>query len=309
MNTNSSTPEITSVEEPSTHTVQRPYGGIVGLREVRDPAGRLVVTVFPMDLDERYAVIGESLATCYVLVAEGEVRIGHRRRIDNASLRKATAAAQGAAGEVYLIHAKRENWLFRAALPFLEDRLTELAKEAGLAEVTNDASARTWSGEDHAILGHFVSESLRLLFDAGCRVFHATPASRLPAAAEGDRGIDAAKNETAEIDVDAVSSVGGELALDDAGLWARGYHGAEGFVVLAGSELRTVVDPSADLRRRREQLAEIMVPIPGVDDRLRLEAAVCFRSPAIAAEFLTGAKMGGTTWVRPRYAEQIMVAE
>jgi len=310
MDINSSTPDTTlTVQEPSTHTVHRPYGGIESLREIRDPAGRLVVTVVPFGMAERFTIIRESLAACYVLVAEGEVCINHIRRIDNATLRQAMAAAQGAAGEVYLIHAQRENWLFRAALPYLEDRLTELAREAGLLEVTNCASARTWSGEDHAILDRFVGESLRLLFDAGCRVFHTTPASRSPATAEADRGIAPATDETAEIDVDALPHLGGELALADAGLWTRGFYGAEGFIVLAGSEVRTVVDPSADLRKLRKQLAEILVPIPGVDDRLRLEAAVCFRSPAIAANFLTGAKTDATDWVRPRYAEQIMVAE
>ncbi len=278
------------------------------MREIRDPAGRLVVTVFPFDLADRYTVLRESLAACYVFVAEGEVDIGHMR-LDNAALRQAVAAAQGAPGEVYLIHAQRENWLFRAALPFLEDRLTELAKEAGLVEGTNCASARTWDSEDHAILGAFLDESLRLLFDAGCRVFNATPTSRSAAAAEADRGVAATEEETAAIDVDAVPTVGGELALADAGLWARAYYAPEGFVVLAGSEVRTVADPSADLKKLREQLAEIMVPIPGVDDRLRLEAAVCFPSAAIAATVLTGIKMGDAAWVRPRYAELIMVAE
>ncbi len=309
MDNNSSTPETPAAQEPSTHTVHRPYGGIEGLREISDPAGRLVVTVIPFGLADRYTVLRESLAACYVIVAEGEVDIGHIPRIDNAGIRQAVAAAQGAPGEVYLIHAQRENWLFRAALPYLEDRLTELAEEAGLVEVTHCASARTWDSEDHAIFDRYVDESLRLLFDAGCRVFHATPASRPAAAAEADRGVAPAEEETAAIDVDAVPTAGGELALADAGLWARGYYGADGFVVLAGSEVRTVADPSADLKKLREQLAEIMVPIPGVDDRLRLEAAVGFSSAAIAAKVLTGAKMGDTDWVRPRYAEQIMVAE
>ncbi|WP_143198100.1 hypothetical protein [Bradyrhizobium sp. AS23.2] len=313
MDINSSTPEVTLiVQEPSTHTVHRPYGGIEGLREIRDPAGLLLVTVFPLGMAERYSVVRESLAACYVLASQGEVYIGQSRWIDNASLQQATASAQDIAGEVYLIHAQRENWLFRTALPYLEDRLTELAEEAGLVEVTNCASARTWSSEDHAILGRFVGESLRLLFDAGCRVFHTTPASRPPAAAEADRAIVPAIEETAEIDVDAVPHLGGELALADAGLWARGYYGAEGFVVLAGSEVRAAINPSANGRSISmlpEQLAEIMVPIPGVDNRLRLGAAICFRSPAIAAKFLTGATMGSTNWVRPRYAEQIVVAE
>ena len=48
MDMNTSTPETTStVQDPSMHTVQRPYGGIEGLREIRDLAGRLMVTVVP----------------------------------------------------------------------------------------------------------------------------------------------------------------------------------------------------------------------------------------------------------------------
>jgi hypothetical protein len=306
MDTNTPTPETTStVQDPSMHTVQRPYGGIDGLREIRDSAGRLMVTVVPPGMASRFPVVRESLAACYVVVGQGRIDIGQSRWVGNASLQHAAAPATSVAGEVYIIHAQRNDWLFRVALPFLEFRLTELAREAGLVEVSNGASPRTWSSEDRALFERFVGESRRLLFDAGCRAFNTTPASQLPATAEADRGIDLAEEAPAQIDVDAVPTVGGELALPYAGLWARGYYGPDGFIVLPGSEVRTPVT----MKKLREQLAEILVPIPGIDDRLRLEAAVCFRSAAIAAKFLTGAKMGGTKWVRPPYAEQIMFAE
>ncbi len=313
MDTNTPTPETTStVQDPSMHTVQRPYGGIDGLREIRDSAGRLMVTVVPPGMASRFPVVRESLAACYVVVGQGRIDIGQSRWLGNASLQHAADPATSVAGEVYIIHAQRNDWLFRVALPFLEFRLTELAREAGLVEVSNGASPRTWSSEDRALFERFVGESRRLLFDAGCRAFNTTPASQLPATAEADRGIDLAEEAPAQIDVDAVPTIGGELALPYAGLWARGYYGPDGFIVLPGSEVRTAVNPSAtrrSIKKLREQLAEILVPIPGVDDRLRLEAAVCFRSAAIAAKFLTGAKMGGTKWVRPPYAEQIMFAE
>jgi hypothetical protein len=313
MDTNTPTPETTStVQDPSLHTIQRPYGGIDGLREIRDLAGRLMVTVVPPGMASRFPVVRESLAACYVVVGQGRIDIGQSRWLGNASLQHAAAPATSVAGEVYIIHAQRNDWLFRVALPFLEFRLTELAREAGLVEVSNGASPRTWSSEDRALFERFVGESRRLLFDAGCRAFNTTPASQLPATAEADRGIDLAEEAPAQIDVDAVPTIGGELALPYAGLWARGYYGPDGFIVLPGSEVRTAVNPSAtrrSIKKLREQLAEILVPIPGVDDRLRLEAAVCFRSAAIAAKFLTGAKMGGTKWVRPPYAEQIMFAE
>lgn len=297
-----------------THTVHRPFGGIEDLREIRDPAGRLMVTVFPFEIARRFSAAYETVAACYVLLGHGKIYIGHSRQTGKRLFEHASDPAKSFAGEVYIIHAQHDGWLFRVALQYLEDRLTELAQEAGLVELTNCVSARTdhRSDEDRMIFERFVSESQRLLFDAGCRAINAAPASQLPAAAEANRGVDPADEVPAQIDVDAVPSLGGELGLDCCDLWARGYHCKEGFVVLAGAEVRTVVNRSAKdtfIVELREGFKDVLVPIRGVDDRQRLEAAVLFESAAMAAKFLIGARMGGTKWVRPRYAEQILVAE
>jgi hypothetical protein len=222
------TPENTTVQDPSLHTVHRPHGGIDGLREIRDSAGRLMVTVVPLGMARRLSVAFEALAACCVLVGEGKVHIGQSHWMGKRSLQQAADPGKGFAGEVYMIHAQHEDWLFRAALPYLEHRLTEIAREAGLLEVTHSASAQaSTSSDERAIFEGFVGASLRLLFDAGCRAF-TRPASQLEDAAEADSGLDPAEEEPAQIDVDDVPSVGGELALDDGGLWARGYHSAPG---------------------------------------------------------------------------------
>jgi len=48
-----------------------------------------------------------------------------------------------------------------------------------------------------------------------------------------------------EIDVIGVAPISGQLELSYTGLWARGYESQRGFVVLAGSEVRTDIDATA----------------------------------------------------------------
>jgi serine/threonine protein kinase len=77
-------------------------------------------------------------------------------------------------------------------------------------------------------------------------------------------------------------------------LWARGYPAQRGFIVMAGSELRSTVKPRAPpiLSSRRADLAtaDALATIPGASDRLRLRVAVWFPSRAIAAKVLCGSK-------------------
>jgi hypothetical protein len=162
-----------------------------------------------------------------------------------------------------------------------------------------------------ASLDIFVDHGERLLFDAGCRVLRSNFASQRRLVVEADAtGVD--DTGPMRIGVVATPPVGSELELAYGDLWARGYPTSDGFVVMAGSEVRSTVNPSAPqiVETRRDELmeAEALVAIPGVQDRQRLCVAVCFPSPAIAAKVVTGAHVDSSKWQPPRYPRPILIA-
>jgi hypothetical protein len=91
-----------------------------------------------------------------------------------------------------------------------------------------------------------------------------------------------------------------ELALSFCDLWARGYEHQGRFVVAAGSEMRMVVNPSANehtvTRRKRLIETDTATEVDGLGDRFRLQVAVAFPSRAIAAKVLCGAHVGSEKW-------------
>jgi hypothetical protein len=103
-----------------------------------------------------------------------------------------------------------------------------------------------------------------------------------------------------EIGVVATPAGAPEFQLAYGDLWARGYAEADGFVVTAGSEIRTLVNPSVNpiLHKRRAELetAGVLAEIPGLRERKRLLAAVWFPSRAIAAKVVSGAHVSGNKW-------------
>jgi hypothetical protein len=102
-----------------------------------------------------------------------------------------------------------------------------------------------------------------------------------------------------------------ELALSFCDLWARGYEHQGRFVVAAGSEMRMVVNPSANEHTvtRRKRLIETgtATEVDGLADRFRLQVAVAFPSRAIAAKVLCGAHVGSEKW-RPLCARPYVIA-
>ncbi|OKO86822.1 hypothetical protein [Bradyrhizobium sp. AS23.2] len=162
-----------------------------------------------------------------------------------------------------------------------------------------------------------VTDGRRLLFDAGCRILNGNLASQLPAQAAIQAAIDDNQDvdEAVEIELPITLPPEGEptLELDYCGIWARGYHGHEGFVVTAGSEVRNVQTPSLrkNIKRLRADLLGrgVVVPIAGVKNRLRFQVAWPFFSAAVAAKFVTGAHVAATKWVRPRTLAPIARAE
>ena len=161
--------------------VCRPMGSIEGPRAIRDPVGRLIVSACPFAIVKKLSTVRERLAGCYILADHATAYIGESEMIGRRFSEHAGDPSMGFALEAYVIHAQQPEALSRRALLYLQHRLTDIAKKAGLVEVSNNASPQAfqWSDEERAIYEHFVGDSLRLLFDAGCRVFHSNFVSQL----------------------------------------------------------------------------------------------------------------------------------
>ncbi|WP_407117267.1 hypothetical protein [Bradyrhizobium sp. LMG 9283] len=300
-------PSETIPVQPCTHTIYRPRGGIEGYRQVRDPAGRLAVTAFPIAMAKDLAASCDLWSACYVIAGHGEAYIGESNRAARCVAEHAADPAKAFAAEAYLLHEQEPHTLAWSARLYLDHRLTALAQEAGLVTLANTAPPRVlpWPVEHTATLERLVTEGRRLLFDAGCRIFNANRVRRLPADAEikGSQNAD----EAAATDLPMASPPEGELELDYCGIWARGHHDDEGFVVSAGSEVRNILNASLrqNIRDLRAELRAkgVLVPIAGVQDRLRFRVGWTFFSAAVAAKLITGAHVAATKWVRPRSPE------
>lgn len=200
---------------------------------------------------------------------------------------------------------------------YLQHRLTVLAEQAGLVEVVKGVNPQVpeVSECERATLERYLQIAGGLLFDAGCRVFRSNFESQRPGLLDVPPAVSAADDEddAMQINVIATPTFGSELELDYCGLWGRGFPVSDGFVVMAGSEVRSEVNPSANpiVRTRRRILTDAgaLIAILGLADRLRLEMPVLFRSAAIAAKFVTGAHVNSGVWVRPCHRQPILIAE
>ncbi len=115
-----------------------------------------------------------------------------------------------------------------------------------------------------------------------------------------------------EIGAAAVPIGTGEQQLAYGDLWARGsvYQGR--FVVAAGSEMRKGTTASVEshiVDRRKELIGrEVLVAIPGVDDRSRLNRPVAFPTLAMAAKVLSGSDIGKSNWRPLPTATPVIIA-
>ncbi|WP_271553575.1 hypothetical protein [Bradyrhizobium sp. CCBAU 45394] len=295
--------------QPCTHTIYRPFGGIEGYRLISDPAGRLAVTTFPMEMARRLSASMDQWSACYLLTGGGQAYLGQSHYAMKCIAEHVVDPAKAFASDVFLIHAQEEprtmDWSTRL---YLEHRLSELAREAGLVRLANTVEPRVlpWRLEQTATLELLATQARRLLFDAGCRVVDGNLLSQPTAQGKGDDSDDA--KEAVEIAC-PTRPVPEEFAFDYRGIWARGYHADQGFVVAAGSELRATETHSLrkNIKRLRADLLarDVVVPIAGVTDRLRFQVDWCFFSAAVAAKFVAGAHVAGTKWVLPRNAPPI----
>jgi predicted GIY-YIG superfamily endonuclease len=301
---------IASAQPRSTIKVHRPLGGIADYRELQDGVSRVIVSAFPVtaikDLDPAQA----SMAASYILASHDMAYFGETGNLYQRLMKHASSPSKSFAREVYVISG---HGFDKTKAIYLQYRLTKIAEEAGHVHVVKGVNPQVLDLPDcdRAPLDLFVEHSDRLLFDAGCRALRSpfasqrrTPQAGTEASPETD------DNAPIEIGVISTPPLGSELELSYSGLWARGYPAQDGFIVMAGSELRSAVNPSAPpiLSSRRADLtaADALATIPGVSDRLRLRVAVWFPSRAIAAKVLCGAK-DASTWDLPGYPQPIVI--
>jgi len=293
--------------------VHRPLGGIEGLREVHDDVGRLSVSAFPFAMVRDMSMTRAAVPACYILADHCTAYIGESGNVGRRLTDHFRDQTKAFAREAYVISGYEAAWFDTTAALYLQYRLTKIAEQAGLVDVVKGANPQVLELPSHrrTSLDIFVEQAERLLFDAGCRVLRSNFASQRRPVVE----VDAANVDDTgpmQIGVVATPPVGSELELAYGDLWARGYPTPDGFVVMAGSEVRSTVNPSAPqiVETRRDELmdAEALVAIPGVQDRQRLCVAVRFPSAAIAAKVVTGAHVDSSKWQPPRYPQPILIA-
>ncbi|WP_143197738.1 hypothetical protein [Bradyrhizobium sp. AS23.2] len=109
--------------QPCTHTIYRPFGGIEGYRQIRDPGGRLAVTACPLAMVRSLAATGD-LSACYVIAGQGRAYIGASNRALKCVAEHAEGPAKAFAAEAFLLHEQEPHTLEWSARLYLEHRLT-----------------------------------------------------------------------------------------------------------------------------------------------------------------------------------------
>jgi hypothetical protein len=307
---------IRSNDCPSTALIHRPFGGVLGYRRISDRATRAVVHAFPMPELPRVAAAGLLSTPGAYAMTDGKVAyIGESRRPSRRLSEHAADSAKEFAREVFVIGGCEGAAFDKLLAVDLQFRLTRCAVEAGVVTVwkgTNPPEPDLTDAE-RATHDRIAADALRLLHDAGCRIFHPVDAGApaQPEEALSDEPVDPADSEPITIGVSTVPLGSQEFELRYGGLWARGYWAAGRFVVSAGSEVRQAINDSAQplTRSRRAELiaAGVLSPIPGIGDRRRLTVAISFPSTSIAAKVLAGAHSAGR-WVPRDPSQAVLLA-
>jgi hypothetical protein len=312
-----------STPESCTSIIHRPAGGIAGVREVFDDASRLAVWSFPMAHARDLLVAKASVTACYILAGHDTVYFGETNSLYRRLSEHLLDSTKAFAREVFVVTGLGDASFDKTTAVFLQWALDHAAGKAGLVAVLKGVNPRlldlpSWR---RATLDRIVQDALRLLFDAGA--FHSNCCSMLPMLRDSDpaepassdiaRGtIEADEAGQMEIGVTATPLGAPEFELAYGDLWARGYPSGDGFVVTAGSEVRTLINPSVNpiLYTRRKDLADagVLVEIPGLSDRMRLTVSVWFPSSAIAAKVITGAHVASNKWAALRNPKPFVIA-
>ena len=317
-NTQNSTPNS------STSIIHRPAGGIVGVREVFDDASRLAVWSFPTAHARDLLVAKSSVTACYILAGHDTVYLGETNNLYRRLSEHLLDSTKTFAREAFAVTGLGDAPFDKTTAVFLQGALDHAAEKAGLVAVLKGVNPRlldlpSWR---RATLDRIVEDALRLLFDAGCRAFHSNcdsmrpvlPNTDLTEPPSPDIASDINETDTGQMEIGVVTTPQGvpefELAYGD--LWARGYQSSGGFVVTAGSEVRTLINNSVNpiLYTRRHDLAAAgaLAEIPGLSDRMRLTVSVWFPSSAIAAKVVTGAHVASNKWTALRNPQPFVIA-
>jgi hypothetical protein len=314
-----------SIDAPCTSFVHRPGGGIAGVREVFDEASRIAVTAFPMTMVKNIDLAKAAIAACYLLADHERVYIGETGNVGRRLSEHAADPSKSFACEAYVISGGGNAAFDKTAALYLQHRLTRSAEAAGLVQVQKGSSATlldlpAWRC---APLDRIVADGKRVLYDAGCRAFDSSCASQrpIPKASPNSVGLtdlDAEEHpeadDSGQMEIGVVATPHGAMEFQFAygDVWGRGYAAKEGFIVMAGSEVRTLVNASVNpiLHTRRAALEEagVLADIPGLHDRKRLLVSVWFPSMAIAAKVLAGAHVASTKWAPVRDTRPFIIA-
>jgi hypothetical protein len=288
---------------PSTSIILRPFGSLPGYRRITDRASRVAVHAFAMsELPQLTAAGLLTTPGCYLMTDHKTAYIGESRRPSRRLAKHAVDSAKTFAREVFVVDGCDGAAFDKLLAVDLQFRLTHYAVEAGTVTVSKGLSPAEpdLTDAERATHDRITADALRLLHDAGCRIFHLAICADAPAQPEEsspDDAADAADSEPMAIGVSTVPLGSQEFELRYGGLWARGYWAAGRFVVSAGSEVRQTTNDSVHplTRSRRAELfaAGVLSPIPGVGDRRRLTVAISFASTSIAAKVLAGAHSAG----------------
>ncbi len=299
-----------------TTNIRRPIGGISGFRHVHNGASRVAVWVFPMTRVADIVLAKAAMCAAYILVDHQTAYVGETNHFGNRLTRHLGDPTKQFAREAFVITGYPEPWSNKDPAVYLQYHLLEITEAAGHVNIANTLSPQTpvVTDDQRGVLERILGDARVLLYDGGCRALNSNFDSlRRPGSSDPrEAGIGSNDETPMRIDVIASPPLGGELELDYTGLWARGYPAANGgFVVMAGSEVRSVVNPSANpiVTTRRKELTsvEVLTPIPGIQDRLRLRVPVWFPSAAIAAKVVTGAHVNSKVWGRPSYPQPLLI--
>lgn len=292
-------------DHSTTTIIHRPNGGLGGYRVISDGASRVVVHAFPMT--DLASVSGADLLATpgSYLMTDGRVAyVGESNRVSRRLADHCADPSKSFGRDVFVITGCDGSSFDKALGLDFQFRLTREAIDCGVVTVAkglNPVQPRMTAAV-RATHDRVYFDALRLLFDAGCRIFvpagsEPSPHQPPPAAESVGEAVDGGPM---SIGVSSAPLGADEFEMKYLGLWARGYWAADRFVVAAGSEVREETNGSVDAltRSRRDELfdAKVLSAIPGVSDRRRLVAAVAFPSTSIAAKILCGAHTPGK-WV------------
>lgn len=286
----------------TTTIIQRPAGDIDGLRSVTDESATLLVRAFPFRATAAVAAVCNlAAAGAYLLTRRDAAYIGESSQLARRLGEHLADPAKASYDTVYVVQGAHFQ-LDKSSAVHLQSRLTAAAEVAALVKVQKGSGAPVgdlphWRA---APLDAALASAVRLLYDAGCRVFCGcapAPQEEQPPGSAQEQDED--DNGAMEVGVSSVPPGVVEMELQYGGLFVRGYEWLEGFIVAAGSEIRVDMNPSViqRIRERREVLLRTVAAPIGTDGRVRrLTSAVSFPSCAIAGKVMSGAHIGTDKW-------------